>query len=278
MEYVSGGSLEAQLAHGRVFQWREVAQFGVEMARALRHAHDRGVIHRDIKPGNLLLTEAGTLKLSDFGIARMFWNSRLTGVGNVLGTAEFMAPEQAEGRSDDPRSDLFDPRSDLYSLGAVLYVLLARRRLFEARSLVEMIAKQREEKPAPLRSLVPDVPKEFAEIIHRLLEKAPDRRFATATVLQRRLEGMLESLSLPAATESGAVTVDPAPTGPAPYPDSAAAKSSCRNDRGDAFCGAGAARCLAARRAAHFESRPACRRRGTRGTRAAGRQRGRRVR
>ena len=172
-----------------MFQWREVARFGLEMAQALRHAHDRGVIHRDIKPGNLLITESGTLKLSDFGIARMFWKSRLTGAGNILGTAEFMAPEQAEGRSDDPRGDLFDPRSDLYSLGAVLYVLLTRRRLFEAHSLMEMIAKQRTETPAPLRSLVPDVPKEFAEIIHRLLEKAPDRRIATAMVLQRPLGG-----------------------------------------------------------------------------------------
>jgi serine/threonine-protein kinase len=219
MEYVSGGSLETQLSRGRVFNWREVAQFGVEMAGALRHAHAYGVLHRDIKPGNLLITDAGSLKLSDFGIVRLFDKARLTGVGNILGTAEFMAPEQAEGRTDDPRSDMFDPRSDLYSLGAVLYVLLARRRLFDAHSLMEMIAKQRSEKPAPLRSLVPDVPKEFAEIIHRLLEKDPDCRFKTATVLQRRLEGMLESHSLPAAAECPAVTVDPAPVGPAPHPD-----------------------------------------------------------
>ncbi len=213
MEYVSGGSLEAQVANGRAFSWREVAQFGIDIAQALRHAHDRGVIHRDIKPGNLLLTESGKLKLSDFGIARMFWKSRLTGVGNVLGTAEFMAPEQAEGRSDDPRGDLFDPRSDLYSLGAVLYVLLARRRLFDAQSLVEMIAKQRTEKPAPLRSLVSDVPREFAEIIHRLLEKKPERRIPTSIVLQRRLESMVESFSLSSESHTGAVTVDPAPVG-----------------------------------------------------------------
>ncbi len=212
MEYVSGGSLESQLSNGRTFGWREVARFGVEMAQALRHAHDRGVIHRDIKPGNLLLTDDGTLKLSDFGIARLFWKARVTGAGNVIGTAEFMGPEQAEGRG-------VDPRTDLYSLGAVLYVLLARRRLFDAHSMMEMIAKQRTEKPAPLRSVAPDVPREFAEIIHRLLEKDPDRRFATATVLQRRLESMLESHSLTSEARTGAVTVDPAPVGAPPYAD-----------------------------------------------------------
>jgi serine/threonine-protein kinase len=210
MEYVSGSSLEAQLARGRAFDWREVAQFGIEIARGLRHAHDRGVIHRDIKPGNLLMTDEGSLKLSDFGIARLFWKNRVTGVGNVLGTAEFMAAEQAEGRA-------VDQRADLYSLGAVLYVLLARRPLYNARSFFEMLQKQREEKPAPLRSVAADVPVEFEQIIHRLLEKDPEKRFATATVVQRRLEAMLESLSLaPAAVNgpvTGPVTVDPAPVG-----------------------------------------------------------------
>ena len=139
------------------------------------------MIHRDIKPGNLLLTEEGVLKLSDFGIARLFGNVRLTGVGSVLGTAEFMAPEQAEGRP-------VDPRSDLYSLGGVLYVLLARRPLYVARSFAEMLDKQRFEKPAPLRQFAVDIPAELEQIIHRLLEKDPERRFATATVLERRLE------------------------------------------------------------------------------------------
>ncbi len=206
MEYVSGSSLEAQLARGRAFDWREVARFGIEMTLALRHAHDRGVIHRDIKPGNLLLTEEGTLKLSDFGIARLFWKSRVTGAGNVIGTAEFMAAEQAEGRA-------VDQRSDLYSLGAVLYVLLARRPLYDAKSFFEMLEKQRLEKPAPLRSVAADVPVEFEQIIHRLLEKDPERRFATATVVQRRLESMLESLSLAPPAANDHVRVDPAPVG-----------------------------------------------------------------
>ncbi len=206
MEFVAGSSLEEQIARGRTFSWREVAQFGMVIARALRHAHDRGVIHRDIKPGNLLLTEEGVLKLSDFGIARLFGNARLTGVGSVLGTAEFMAPEQAEGRP-------VDPRSDLYSLGGVLYVLLARRPLYVARSLVEMLDKQRFEKPAPLGQCAADVPAEFEQIVHRLLEKDPDRRYATATVLERRLENMLETFVVTAPAGPPRATVEPVPLG-----------------------------------------------------------------
>ncbi len=215
MEFVSGSSLEEQLGRGRVFSWREVAQFGIDAARALRHAHDRGVVHRDIKPGNLLLTDEGMLKLSDFGIARLFGSERLTGMGSVLGTAEFMAPEQAEGRD-------VDPRSDLYSLGGVLYVLLARRPLYSARSFAEMLEKQRIEKPAPLRHVAADVPAELEQIIHRLLEKDPDRRFGTATVLERRLQAMLETFTVVPPAGPRQVTVEPASAalqeGAAPLP------------------------------------------------------------
>jgi hypothetical protein len=98
-------------------------------------------------------------------------------------------------------------------LGAVLYVLLARRPLYNARSFMEMLHKQRLEKPAPLRSIAPDVPAEFEQIIHRLLEKEPERRFATATVVERRLEAMLESLEMTPAAANEPVTVDPAPVG-----------------------------------------------------------------
>ncbi len=204
MEFVAGSSLEEQLGRGRAFSWREVSDFGIAVARALRHAHDRGVIHRDIKPGNLLLTESGVLKLSDFGIARLFGSGRLTGSGSVLGTAEFMAPEQADGRP-------VDPRSDLYSLGCVLYVLLARHPLYNARSFAEMLDKQRFEKPAPLRQFAPDIPVELEQIIHRLLEKDPDLRFATATVLGRRLETMLESFSVSPPAGATQIALEPVP-------------------------------------------------------------------
>ncbi len=188
MELVDGNSLEEELRRGRRFDWREVARITIQICRALRHAHDRGIIHRDIKPGNLLLKSDGQVKLSDFGIARLFGYSRLTSAGSVLGTAEYMSPEQAEGKA-------VDARADLYSLGAVMYALLAQRPIFRAKSLLEMLQKQRFEQPEPLRKYAADVPGEMEQIIGQLLEKDPARRIANADLLARRLEAMLHALS-----------------------------------------------------------------------------------
>lgn len=189
MEYVAGSSLEEQLNRGRSFNWHEVTQIGIQTCRALRHAHDRGVIHRDIKPGNLLAADDGHVKLSDFGIARLFGNVRLTGAGGIMGTAEYMAPEQAEGRP-------VDPRTDLYSLGGLLYVLLARRPLFQGKSFGEILEKQRFAQPEPLRQFAPDIPVELDQIIHQLLEKDSDRRIPNAMLLARRLEAMEHALAV----------------------------------------------------------------------------------
>ena len=188
MELVEGASLEKLLVQRRPFAWREVAEIGVQVCAALRHAHDRGVIHRDIKPGNLLLDRQGQVKLSDFGIARLFGNAQITNPGSVMGTAEYMAPEQAEGAPAGPRSDL-------YSLGAVMYALLAGRPVFQGRSLVEILQKQRYKTPEPIRQLAPDVPVAFEQIIGQLLEKSPEERIRTPTVLSKQLGAMLQALS-----------------------------------------------------------------------------------
>ena len=140
------------------------------------------MIHRDIKPGNLLMAADGHVKLSDFGIARLFGYSKLTSAGSVLGTVEYMAPEQAEGRPADSRADL-------YSLGALMYVLLARRPVFRGKSLPEMLHKQRFEQPEPIHKHVHDLPEELEHILDQLLEKDPDRRIPNADVLARRTRG-----------------------------------------------------------------------------------------
>jgi serine/threonine protein kinase len=189
MELVRGRSLEEELLAGRTFDWREVTELSIQICRALKHAHDRGVIHRDIKPANLLLADDGTLKLSDFGIAKLFGNTGLTADGGVLGTAEYMAPEQADGRP-------VTHRCDLYSLGGVMFALLARRPPFRAATMVEMLQLQRYAQPEPVRRFAPDVPAELEAIVGLLLEKDPDKRIPTAMVLSRRLEAMKHGLSV----------------------------------------------------------------------------------
>ena len=175
MELVDGVSLEEEIRQGRRFTWREVIQIGSQTCQALRHAHDRGVIHRDIKPANLLWTAEAVVKLSDFGIARFFGTTRMTTVGSVIGTVEYMAPEQADARP-------VDPRTDLYSLGGVLYALLVGQPPFVAKTLPEMLHKQRYEKPEPIDRLVAGVPEELAILIAQLLEKDPKNRVPNADV------------------------------------------------------------------------------------------------
>lgn len=189
MELVVGSSLEEELQHGRRFTWREVTKIGVDICKALKHAHDHGVIHRDLKPANLLVDSNDQVKLSDFGIAKLFGSSGLTGDGGVLGTADYMSPEQAEGRP-------VNARSDLYSLGCVLYALLAGEPPFRGRSLAEVIHKLRYEKPLPVSRRGPDIPQAFDAIIGQLLEKEPERRYRSAMAVARNLQAMEHALSI----------------------------------------------------------------------------------
>jgi serine/threonine protein kinase len=195
MELVDGKTLQEELDRGRLFDWPEVARIGIETCKALRHAHDRGIVHRDIKPANLLLTPEGVVKLSDFGIARLFGTTGLTTAGIVLGTVEFMAPEQADSRTPGPRADL-------YSLGGVFFALLTGRPPFRATSPMHMLDKHRKLKPEPIRRYVPQAPAELENIIAQLLEKSPEDRIANAMVLLRRLEAVLEAAADSPGTES----------------------------------------------------------------------------
>lgn len=188
MELVEGSSLEQEIRKGRRFDWQEATQIGVQMCRGLKHAHDRGVIHRDIKPANLMITPEGQIKISDFGIAKLFGASGITMAGGVIGTAEFMAPEQADGRP-------VTHRSDLYSLGGVMYALIAGRPPFVSKSIVDVLQMQRFSKPEPLRRHDPDVPREFDDIVLQLLAKDPQERISNATVLMRRLEATERGLT-----------------------------------------------------------------------------------
>lgn len=204
MELVRGSSLEDEIRHGRHFDWREVTQIAIKMCKALKHAHDHGIVHRDIKPANIMMTPDGDVKLSDFGIARLFGNTRMTSDGGILGTAEYMAPEQADGRS-------VTERCDQYSLGGVMFALLAGRPPFQATSFVEMLQLQRFSEPPSVRRFASDTPAELERIIAQLLSKDPAKRFVNTTMLARALEAMEKGLSVSSA-RNDFVVADPAKT------------------------------------------------------------------
>jgi eukaryotic-like serine/threonine-protein kinase len=190
MELVEGTNLEDELQAGRRFNWRETIHLGIMLARALKHAHDHGVIHRDLKPANLLLTGESDVKLADFGIARLFGNTRITSDGGLVGTAEYMAPEQADGRP-------VTFHCDLYSLGGVMFAMLSGRPPFKGGSLPELLQYHRFSEPPHVSRFAADVPQELDQMIVRLLAKDPQARATNAMVVAKQLGAMEHALSLP---------------------------------------------------------------------------------
>jgi serine/threonine-protein kinase len=176
MRYVPGRSLSQLMAGGAPLPWRQVLAWLVPMADALAHAHDRGVIHRDVKPANILLQdEDGWPFLTDFGIATLRTSDASRAeITQRFGTPEFMAPEQLLGAWDA------DHRADLYSLGLTAYVALSGRLPFEPAHRVT-------QDPTPLAHLAPQVPARLAAVIDQCLERDPRRRWATARRLRARL-------------------------------------------------------------------------------------------
>ena len=181
MEYVQGEDFEVILTRFGRLSWREVLDIAMQIAPALKHAHDRGIIHRDLKPHNLLRSDSGQVKLTDFGIAKVFASRQLTRAGGIVGTADYLSPEQALGK---PASK----RSDLYSLGVVLYRMLTGWVPFQGNSTAELLHKHVYGRFDPPSKRVVEIPPELDELVCKLLEKDPDKRPADALVLQRELE------------------------------------------------------------------------------------------
>ncbi|GHT46053.1 hypothetical protein FACS189454_06570 [Planctomycetales bacterium] len=187
MEYVDGPSLQNEIKKQRLFQWHEVAKIGLDVASALKHAHDRGIIHRDIKPANILLTQDGTVKLADYGIAQFFGSSRMTEAHSIVGTLEFMSPEQAQANPIGPRSDLF-------TLGTVLYLLLVGKTPFTTRSLPELLRKHHLGEYPPISTARLDVPEDLVAVINDCLRILPEYRPANAYLVVKRLQSVLQAL------------------------------------------------------------------------------------
>jgi serine/threonine-protein kinase len=187
MEHVSGHSCAEILRDRGHLDVEEAVDVVGQACRGLDYAHRNGVVHRDVKPGNLLVSDTGVVKLADFGIARAADQSSITQVGSVLGTAAYLAPEQARGEEAGPRSDI-------YSLGVVTYQLLSGRLPYEAASLSELALKQQRESPTPLHQLNPQVPRELADAVMMALSieaiGRPDDAILFAETLQDGARGI----------------------------------------------------------------------------------------
>ena len=182
MECVEGRSLADELEATGALDPARVVDLGVQVCDGLEHAHAAGLVHRDIKPGNLLLGERDTVKIADFGIARAAETTRLTQMGSVLGTAAYLSPEQALGEE-------VTAAADIYSLGCVLYECLTGRTPYVFDTLAELAVKHREEPIAPVRELRPEIPEELEAVVMRSLARNPEYRPPSAAALGRDLAG-----------------------------------------------------------------------------------------
>jgi serine/threonine-protein kinase len=204
MEFVQGQTLEQLLRAGRRFTWHETAMVALEIVRVLKSAHDQGVVHRDLKPANLMFPPAAGggfhVKLTDFGIAKLFGETGHTRSGMVIGTPEYMSPEQATGLT-------VDHRADLYSLGLVMFAMLAGRPPFQG-TVAEVVDCQRSRQPPRISGVVPDIPKPLDDLIDRLLDKTAAGRPANATIVGRLL-AEIAAVPLPAVPQPPRV---PSPT------------------------------------------------------------------
>jgi eukaryotic-like serine/threonine-protein kinase len=198
MEYVSGKTLD-QLNPRKGLPLKQALKYSLEIADALAAAHAAGIVHRDIKPSNIMVTSQDRIKVLDFGLAKLtdpagadhMPNSFETEPGKVMGTAAYMSPEQAEGKSADARSDIF-------SFGALVYELVTGRRPFQGESALRILSAILSQEPPPVRSLVADAPPEIEKVVARCLRKDPARRYQHMGDVRLALEEALEEVNAPA--------------------------------------------------------------------------------
>jgi len=187
-ELVEGVTLEQAIKSGRKFSAEEVADILIQTSEALEVAHSSGVVHRDISPGNIFLTNDGKTKISDFGVAGFTSRTTVTpGDQSIVGTPGYMAPEQITGAEADPRSDIF-------SLGCVAYELLTHTPAFTGDNLAQIIHRVMSEQPRPIREIDPLIPLPLEELVFRMLAKNPDYRYQTMGDVQTAATRVLEEI------------------------------------------------------------------------------------
>lgn len=181
MEIVTGGSFDKLLEKRGPLPWELAVKYFQQMTSALEYAHSHGVTHRDIKPGNFLISSNGQLKLSDFGLATFASAQNLTAAGKTMGTFRYMSPEQIRGKN-------IGAKADLYSLGCVMYEVLTGRPPFDGNSPAEILDQHLHKSPPRVSSISFDCPADLDELVSALLQKDPANRPANAEVVQQQLE------------------------------------------------------------------------------------------
>ena len=185
LEYLEGRTVAELIKDEVSLDWREALRIARGVAEALHHAHSQGVVHRDVKPANIMLLRNGEPKIMDFGIAKLETaRVKLTAMGQFFGTPLYMSPEQALGRPVDGRGDLF-------SLGAITYTLLTRQQAFGAKSIPAIITRVMQEDPPAPSQLVPGLPADVDYVVARALAKSPEARYPSGLVLAEDLEDVL---------------------------------------------------------------------------------------
>jgi non-specific serine/threonine protein kinase len=199
MEYVSGEDLKNMIRMSKGMSVGAAVDIAKQVCEGLAEAHRLGVVHRDLKPGNIMIDREGDVRIMDFGVARTLKEKGVTDAGVIIGTPEYMSPEQVEGEE-------IDQQADLYSLGIVLYEMVTGRRPFEGGTALSVALKQKAESPPDPQELNPQVPEELSRLILKCLEKKKEDRIRSAEELLSRLRGVEQSIS---AAESAVVRKEP---------------------------------------------------------------------
>ncbi len=181
MEYINGITLKEFIEQQGVLRWKDALHFTTQVLKALQHAHDRGIVHRDIKPQNIMLFTDGTIKVMDFGIARFSRQDGRTLSDKTIGSVHYISPEQARG-------DITDEKSDIYSVGVMLYEMLTGVKPFEADNPVAVALMHMQETPKRPRDIVASIPEPLEEIVLHAMEREPSRRYQSASQMLKDIE------------------------------------------------------------------------------------------
>jgi serine/threonine-protein kinase len=181
MEYIDGITLKEYIEEERVLSWKDTVHFVIQILRALQHAHDKGIVHRDIKPQNIMMFTDGTIKVMDFGIAKFAREEGKTATDQAIGSVHYISPEQASG-------NVTDAKSDIYSVGAMMYEMLTGRKPFDSDNPVAIAVMHMHDIPERPRQINPDIPDGLEEIVLRAMEKAPEDRYQTTAEMISDIE------------------------------------------------------------------------------------------